>query len=327
MATPSNISPKMKLTRRVAVAAALGAAGEGGLSGETLARELGISRMAVSKHVAALKGLGFEVAATPHAGYRLLRTPDACLPETVAPLLYDPLFAGCSGGPVTGSTNDDAKRLAREGAAEGTLVVAAEQRGGRGRFGREWESSSGGAYVSCILRPRRAPSEIGPLSVVLAMGIAGALAALGVPVGLKWPNDLVCDGRKLGGILVEMAAEAERVEWVVTGCGVNVSMPQGPGAAHVREFAPEVTVPRVAAAVADGMAAGYRAYLSGETSTAAEFERWDTLAGTAIVVRDMTGATVAEGIARGIADDGRLIVDLGAGGEQRVVAGEVTLRG
>lgn len=317
----------MMLTRRAAIAAALVAAGDAGLSGETLAQELGISRMAVSKHVAALKDLGFEVAATPHAGYRLLQAPDTCLPETVAPLLRDPLFTGCSGGPVTGSTNDDAKRLAREGAAEGTLVAAAEQRGGRGRFGREWESSPGGAYVSCILRPERAPSEIGPLSIVLAMGIADALAALGVPVSLKWPNDLVCGGRKLGGILVEMAAEAERVEWVVAGCGVNVAMPQGPGAAHVREFAPGVTVPRAAAAVADGMAVAYRAYLSGQTSVAAEFRRWDALAGTGIVVRDMTGAIVAEGVARGITEDGRLIVDTRDGGEQRVVAGEVTLRG
>jgi len=317
----------MTLTRRVAIAAALVAAGDVGLSGETLAQELGISRMAVSKHVAALKDLGFTVTAVPHAGYRLLSVPDACLPETVSPLLRDPFFADCSGGPVTGSTNDDAKRLAREGAPEGTLVVAAEQRGGRGRFGREWESCPGGAYVSCVLRPERSPSDIGPLSIVLAMGIAEALAALGVPLGLKWPNDLVCDGRKLGGILLEMAAEAERVEWVVVGCGINVAVPQGPDSACVREFAPEAAVPGVASAVAGGIAAAYRSYLSARTSVAAEFRRWDVLEGTGVVVRDMTGAVVAEGMARGVTEDGRLIIDAGESGEQRVVAGEVTLRG
>ncbi len=316
----------MSATRRAAIATALHAGGEAGVSGEALARELGISRMAVSKHVAALREMGFQVASSPRTGYRLLGAPDACLPETVAPLVTDPLFVAWAGGPEVTSTNDEAKRLARAGAPEGTVVLAAVQTGGRGRFGRTWESPSGGVYLSCVLRPGLAPVAMGPLPVALAIGAAEGLASLGVPVGLKWPNDLVVDGRKLGGVLVEMAAEADRVEWVVVGCGVNVAPVAACGVAWVREHVPDAAVAAVAAAIADGMAGAYARYRAGALDVVAEFARLDTLAGQQIAVRDVSGAVVAEGIARGIVPDGRLVVQT-AQGVVEVMAGEVTLRG
>jgi len=316
----------MSATRRAAVAAALHAGGEAGVSGEALARELGISRMAVSKHVATLREMGFAIASSPRIGYRLLGAPDACLPETVAPLVTDPLFVAWAGGREVASTNDEAKRLARAGAPEGVVVLAAIQTGGRGRFGRTWDSPSGGVYLSCVLRPALAPAAMGPLPVALAIGAAEGLASLGVPVGLKWPNDLVVDGRKLGGVLVEMAAEADRVEWVVVGCGVNVAPVATPGVAWVREHAPGVSVAGVAAVVADGMAAAYARYRAGALDVVAEFARLDTLVGQQVAVRDLSGTVVAEGVAGGIVPDGRLIVHT-AHGSVEIMAGEVTLRG
>ncbi len=313
-------------SRRAAIASALVAAGAHGVSGEMLAAELGITRVAVNKHVAVLRALGYEIRSTPHVGYRMIAAPDLCIPEEVCPRLTDPLWVSCDGAVEVASTNDEAKRMARERKPEGTLVVAARQVGGRGRFGRVWESPKGGVYGSCILRPPLEPGAIAPLSLVVAVGAARGLASFGVPVGLKWPNDLIAGGRKMGGILLEMAAEADRVDWVVAGCGINVAGRPGEAASSVREFAPTARVADVAAAVFDGIAAAYRQFLgAGFASIHVEYETLSTLNGTEVTVADATGTVVAEGIVRRVAADGALVVRA-RDGEVRVRAGEVTLR-
>ncbi|MRS12794.1 MAG: biotin--[acetyl-CoA-carboxylase] ligase [Actinobacteria bacterium] len=313
-------------SRRAQVAAALAAAGPAGVSGEAIAADLGVSRVAVSKHVAALRALGYKIAAAPRAGYRLESAPDACIPEEVGPRLRDPLWIACEGAAEVTSTNDDAKRLARARAPEGVSVVAARQTAGRGRLGRVWESPAGGAYVSCVLRPAIAPAEAAPLSLVVAAGVARGLRAAGVDAGIKWPNDLMLDDRKLGGILLEMSAEADRVEWVVVGCGINVGAAPGPDGAFVREAVSGARVAEIAAAVLDGIAAGYREFLQdGFGPARVEVLARDTLAGRPVTVRDAAGVIVAEGVAAGVSDSGELLLD-GAGGQFRVAAGEVTLR-
>ncbi|MGB4442118.1 MAG: biotin--[acetyl-CoA-carboxylase] ligase [Coriobacteriia bacterium] len=315
------------LSSRAAVASALAAAGPAGISGEAIASAIGISRVAVSKHVASLRVLGYEVRSAPRAGYVLVHAPDACIPEEVAPRLRDPLWVACEGAPEIGSTNDEAKRLARAGAAEGTAVVAACQTGGRGRLGRVWESPAGGAYVSCVLRPSLAPAQMAPLSLALALGAARALEPLGVDVALKWPNDLEYDGRKLGGLLLEMAAEADRTEWVIAGCGVNVSEPGLPGSAWVREAAPDALAAAVAAALLDGMAGAYRSFVrDGFGVLREEFEARASLTGREVTVRDAAGVVVDEGVVRGVAEDGSLLLQRD-GDTVRVSAGAVTLRG
>lgn len=314
------------LPRRAAVAAALAAAGDAGVSGEALAAELGVSRVAVSKHVAALRDLGYSIHSAPRAGYRLLAAPDVCIPEEVCPQLRDPLWVACEGGLEVVSTNDAAKRLARAGAAEGTLVVAARQTGGRGRFGRVWESPEGGAYVSCVLRPPLGPAAMAPLSLAVAVGAARGLEGLGVPVGVKWPNDLEARGAKLGGILLEMAAEADHVEWVVVGIGVNVGAGAHERGAAVRGFVPSARVADVAAAVLDGVAGAYAEFVRfGFSRLHAEYEALSVLTGRRVSVADAVGSPVAEGTVTGVSDDGALVLDTPAG-EVRVNAGEVTLR-
>jgi BirA family biotin operon repressor/biotin-[acetyl-CoA-carboxylase] ligase len=316
----------LTLSTRAAVASALTGAGERGISGETIAATLGVSRVAVSKHVAALRSLGYRIASAPRAGYRLELAPDLCLPEEVGPRLADSLWVSCEGAAELGSTNDEAKRLARGGAPEGTAVVAAHQTGGRGRFDREWASPDGGAYVSCVLRPPLPPAGVAPLSLVVAVGAARGIGTLGLDVGIKWPNDLEAHGRKLGGILVELAAEADRVEWVVAGCGVNVSAPAHERGARVREWLPDAGVAGVAAAVLDGIAGAYREFLAGGFGAlAGEYAGRATLTGRSVVVRDASGGVVADGVVTGIGADGALLLDR-TGTQIAVHAGEVTLR-
>lgn len=313
-------------SRRTDVAAALAEAGAAGVSGERLAAALGISRVAVSKHVAALRELGYRIASAPRAGYRLEAAPDLCIPEEVAPRLTDPLWVACVGGLELSSTNDEAKRRARAGASEGSVVVAARQTGGRGRFERSWQSPHGGAYVSAVLRPPADPAAVAPLSLVVALGAARGLGSLGVTAGVKWPNDLHADGRKLAGVLLEMAAEADRVEWVVAGIGVNVADPGLPGSAWAREQAPDVPVADVAARVLDGIAGVYRTWIDvGFAPLRAEYESRLTLTGSTVAVRDAGGRVLGEGEVRGIDGTGGLLVAT-ASGTVVVHAGEVTLR-
>lgn len=322
--------------RDEAVLAALRAASGDAVSGEALAASLGVSRVAVAKRVAALRDLGYGIDAAPGLGYRLLSAPDRPLPAEVRPLLDSRMWTRLEGGGTTGSTNDDAKAFARAGAPEGTVVLAAEQTGGRGRLGRAWSSPPGGVYLSAVLRPPLAPADISPLALVAGIGLARAFAALGVVTALKWPNDVYLDGRKLAGILLEMSGEAERVEWVVIGCGINVHAPRSPadGAAYLDDAWPSADPPpsgahalaTAAAAALDGLAGAYADFRAGGFAPLRdEYESRSWLAGRHVAVRDASGDERAAGRVRGIDGDGRLIIET-AGGRIAVTAGEVTLR-
>lgn len=315
--------------RRTEVLAALREAGPAGISGQTLAGRLGVSRVAVGKHVAALRGLGYQVAASPGTGYRLVSAPDAPLPEEVRPLLRSPMWVRLEGGGATGSTNDDAKRLALAGEPHGTAVLASEQTGGRGRFGRPWSSPKGGVYVSAVLRPEVPPVLVPPLALAAALGVARGIETLGVKPVLKWPNDVLLEGGKLAGILLEVSAEADALEWAVLGVGVNVRRPAGGGfggAAYLEDMGPAPLLAAVAAAVLDGLAEAYESWAdSGFAALRAEYEARSALAGRDVTVRDAHGAAIAAGVVTGVDDGGRLLVRSGAQ-VTPVVAGEVTLR-
>ncbi len=316
------------MSTRDTVLASLRAAGEAGVSGEAIASALGVSRVAVSKHVAALRALGYGIESRAGAGYRLTSTPDLALPEEVSPLLVSPLWSEISGGLVTASTNDDARALALGGAAEGTVVVAARQSAGRGRLGRDWSSPEGGAYFSMVLRPGVAPAEAGPLALVIGLGVARGLESLGVRVGLKWPNDVNHESGKLAGILLEMSAEADRVEWIVAGVGLNVHRRPGADerAAFVADAVPDITVARAAAAALDGIAAAYLEWLAGGFAALRdEYEARSVLTGTTVTVSDAAGRVRAEGVVAGVDDGGRLLVETD-GRIEAVSSGEVTLR-
>lgn len=120
------------------------------------------------------------------------------------------------------STNRMAWEYCQQGAKEGTVIVAAEQTAGRGQWGRQWQSELGGGYLSVLLRPSLASQDAGQLTLCTAWGIAQHLQDLGIPVGLKWPNDLVLQGRKLGGILTETRVSHNRIDRSVVGIGLNV---------------------------------------------------------------------------------------------------------
>jgi BirA family biotin operon repressor/biotin-[acetyl-CoA-carboxylase] ligase len=214
-----------------------------------------------------------------------------------------------------GSTNDEAKRLARDGAPEGTLVAADEQTAGRGRGENSWISPRGkGIYASLVLRPALEPSRGGELSLLVGAATAEALSEeTALPVEVKWPNDLVIHGQKVGGILVEAAAGDRVFEYAVAGIGINVSFERKelrganvPATSLALEKGDVPPREEILAAVAARFGQSYREYLQGG------FSYWKRLVegvmthqrGDALALQ--TGAGVRRGAYEGIEEGGLL---------------------
>jgi BirA family biotin operon repressor/biotin-[acetyl-CoA-carboxylase] ligase len=200
------------------------------VSGTKIAEEIGVTRSAVWRLIEQLRSLGVEIAGHPATGYQLEAVPDLLLPEFLAPLLRGCRFSDLHHYFKTGSTNAEGMQAAAAGAPEGTVFVAEEQTAGRGRGGHNWLSQrSMGIYCSVVLRPKVAPADILMLSLLAGLAVAGAVeSVIGVRPDLRWPNDLLLDGRKFCGILTEMNAEATRVRYAVLGIGINVNQAEFP---------------------------------------------------------------------------------------------------
>ncbi|NSW76689.1 MAG: biotin--[acetyl-CoA-carboxylase] ligase [Candidatus Atribacteria bacterium] len=299
----------------------------GAISGETLAQETGVSRVAVWKSIQTLRELGFPVESS-RAGYRLRELPD---------FLFGPYLEAVLEGtfpnlrvvfyPEIPSTNAEAKKLAEEGYPEGTLVVTENQTQGRGRLGRGWFAERGKSLtVSLVLRPKLEPRWCPSLSLLTALSLAFALEGLGFPVTLKWPNDLYLSGKKVAGVLLESAMEMDRVEWVVVGVGVNVNGESFPPELADRAtslfLAKKEPLPRfqVLQAFLAALGKEYPRFIEEKSFTPwiSAFSSRLPFLGKPVEV--VLGEKVFQGIAERIDEDGALWV-----GEHRFPWGEVSL--
>lgn len=197
------------------------------VSGAEFAALLKVSRTAVWKHIRGLREQGFLIQSRHSSGYELLGSPDILSPAAVsAGLKTSRLGSRVICLDETVSTNADASRLAEEGAPEGTVVIADSQKQGKGRLGRIWHSPPGSnLYFSLILRPRILPVAASQLTFLSAVAVARAIESV-TPLkpSIKWPNDILLNGRKVAGLLNEMSAETERVNYVILGIGVNLNI-------------------------------------------------------------------------------------------------------
>ena len=201
------------------------------VSGTKIAAEIGTTRSEVWRLVQQLRTLGVEIAGHPATGYRLKAVPDLLLPEMLAPLLKGTIFSHIHHYYKIGSTNTQAMESAAAGAPEGSVFLAEEQTAGRGRGGHTWHSArSLGIHCSVILRPPLPPSEALMLSLAAGLAVHDAVRQMDsrIEPDLKWPNDLLFEGKKFCGILAEMNAEATRVRYIVVGIGINVNQTQFP---------------------------------------------------------------------------------------------------
>jgi len=204
------------------------------VSGEVLSKELGTSRVSVWKHISGLREAGYVIEASSR-GYRLMSSPDLLLgcefPE------WGKKFQHFT---TVDSTMDVARVLADRGAEGGTVVVAESQNRGRGRLSREWFSPRGGIYFTLILRPEITPVYAPRLNLMASVAVARTLRnLLGLDARLKWPNDVLIEGRKVCGILAEMGAEMDAVKFINIGVGINANLSiarYGEKAASLKDF-------------------------------------------------------------------------------------------
>ncbi len=189
------------------------------LSGALLCSEIGISRAAIWKHVRSLRQNGYQISALPNRGYRLDREPDLLNIEKFKQRSIYYYQA-------VDSTNLTARLLAEEGAPNYSIVVAEEQKNGRGRLGRSWFSpKANGLWFSILLRPRMLiPTQAAPVTLVAAAVLANQINnQYGLPMKVKWPNDLLIRGKKAGGILTELKGELDQIEYLIIGIGLNIN--------------------------------------------------------------------------------------------------------
>jgi BirA family biotin operon repressor/biotin-[acetyl-CoA-carboxylase] ligase len=202
------------------------------VSGTKIAQEISSNRSDVWRLIQQLRGLGVDVAGHPSTGYRLRSVPDLLLPEILRPLLRGTIFdTHLHHFYKIGSTNTAAMAAAAEGAPEGSVFLAEEQLAGRGRGANSWQSPrSTGIYCSVVVRPTLPPSEVLVLSLAAGLAVRAAIQQVDsrVTADLKWPNDVLIEGKKVCGILTEMNAEATRVRYIVVGVGINVNQASFP---------------------------------------------------------------------------------------------------
>jgi BirA family biotin operon repressor/biotin-[acetyl-CoA-carboxylase] ligase len=306
------------------------------VSGEELCRLAGISRAAIWKHVEKLRTEGYDIEASPHLGYRLAGVPDRLIPSEIKWKLKTKIFGSqIISYRKVDSTNDAAYELAEKGIKEGTIVLAEEQGRGKGRHGRSWQSPpKGGIYMSIVLRPRMAPNEIPRITLLAAVAAAKSIRkATGLSAMIKWPNDILIGNKKVCGILTEMKAEQDSVDFVVLGMGINVNTPVRSlprGASSLREEMrdtnrrTELSRVEISKKILEALEAEYNTLKEkGSGPIMEEWRRLSAMLGSRI--RVVLQNRAFEGQAHDIDPDGSLVVRLDSGVMEKVSSGDVEM--
>ena len=306
------------------------------ISGEEISSGFHVSRTAIWKHINSLKEAGYEIESSPRQGYRLNKLPDVLVTEEIMlSLKTERLGLNVQVFAELPSTNDLAKKLANEGADEGTIILAEKQLQGRGRMGRHWESpAKKGLWLSVILRPPIKPYLASQIIFVVAVGVCRALRSItGLDVKIKWPNDLLINGKKICGILTEMSAEIDMLNYVVIGIGVNINHQQG-------DFPLEIIDTATSLSIASGnnyrrveilqeillqLENTYQQYLQhGFVSILTDWKALNCTLGKDVKVFSMEEKF--NGIAEDLNQDGSLLVRRENGQLETVIVGDVSLR-
>ena len=201
------------------------------ISGERMSEAFGVSRSMIWKVIKGLRDEGYVIDSVTNKGYKLVGVPDLVTEEEIRSVLETEIFGReIYDFSEIDSTNVIAKARAREGAGEGVVFIAESQTGGKGRLGKNWVSPSGtGIWMSVVVRPEIVPQEVSGITLVVGLAICKAIREVtDLPAYIKWPNDIVVNGKKVCGILTEMSAEIDRVNYVIIGIGINVNTTKFP---------------------------------------------------------------------------------------------------
>ena len=307
-----------------------------GVSGAQFAEQLGISRAAVWARIEELRRVGYEIQAGPHFGYRLIGSPDVLHADDLLARLGKTRVIGrdIQVFEQTTSTNDAVERLARDGVKEGAVVFAESQTKGRGRLGRKWISPGRkGLWFSVLLRPNLRPQEATQLTVASATALRRAIQfTTRLQPEIKWPNDILIEGKKVAGILTELSAEVDCVKHIILGIGVDVNLDAGELPVELRKTATSlkmetggmVSRAELAVAILRELDFDYARICGGAFPAVAD--EWES--GCVTIGKNVTvhiGDRKIRGRAESLDDDGALRLRTEHGHLERIIGGDVTL--
>ncbi|MBU1147591.1 MAG: biotin--[acetyl-CoA-carboxylase] ligase [Candidatus Omnitrophica bacterium] len=305
--------------------------GSGYVSGEELSKALGVSRTAIWKHIEKLREEGYDIAASPHLGYKLIALPDVLSSiELRRGLETEIIGKKIYSYKEVSSTNDAAHELAASGEEEGAIVAAEYQTKGRGRLGRKWISPRGkGAYFSIILRPDILPREVSLITLISALSVAKAVReTAGLSAYIKWPNDILINGLKVCGILTELNGETDKVNFVIAGIGININtkkelLPDG-STSIAEERHCHVSRLEFVKAVLVNLDRYYKVFNKGEIGDIlSEYKKLSAVLDRRVQINYHN--RLISGQAIDVDKDGALILRLDSGFNERVLAGDVVM--
>lgn len=306
------------------------------VSGESIADELKVTRTSIWKSIQTLKKIGYDIESRGKLGYKLNSMADLLLPAAVQSGLNTKIIGGeMIHKDSIDSTNQLAKKLASENAADGTVIVAEEQTGGKGRLERKFYSPRGKSILfSLILRPKCLPKDAPKFTLMAAVAVANAMKRFNLPAQIKWPNDIMFDGRKVVGILTELSAQIEKVNYIVVGIGINVNIARKDFPDDIKKIAASLSeINRGEISRVDFFRAVLEEFDKLYTKINAEgfgkiFEQWKKFNITLGRKVKVTSADTGDkffGVAEDIDEDGALIVET-ENGRQTLYAGDVSIR-
>ncbi|MCC6545186.1 MAG: biotin--[acetyl-CoA-carboxylase] ligase [Nitrospirae bacterium] len=305
------------------------------VSGQEISNNINISRTAVWKHIEGLRKKGYLIESMPSKGYRLVEIPDRLCPDKIR----DTLKTKTIGKKIlffdeVGSTNDVAMESGAKGLAEGLVILSEGQSHGKGRMGRTWVSPGNvNIYISILLRPDISPQYAPVMTMMSAISTARAITEVtGLETTIKWPNDILIDRKKVSGILTEMNAEQERINYIAAGIGINVNMKK-------QDFPEDLRMPATSLSECLGKRVDRMNLLFALINTLEQdyeelknygvksiFRRWRN--GCDILKRRIQVSLPGEqitGVAEDLSPEGGLIMILDRGGKRVIYAGDVTI--
>ena len=304
-------------------------------SGEEISQKLGVTRAAIWKAIKKLQADGYEIESSTKKGYKLLSSPNVITPSEIKHnLCTEVLGQDIYYKEEIDSTNNQAKVLAREGAKEGHLIIAEHQSQGKGRLGRSWQSPAGtGIWMSLILRPHILPKYASQLTLIAGLSMCEVIQEItGLEAKIKWPNDIVVNGKKVCGILTEMSAEMESINYIILGIGVNVNMAYFPeelpyASSLAIEGKKEYSRKAIIKAFLEKFEIDYKAYKKQPdlTSIMERYEKNCITLNRKVKLLVSHEEVIAK--ATGISNEGELLVTLEDGTMKVVSSGEVSVRG
>ena len=310
-------------------------ASDGYVSGQELCGKFGVSRTAIWKAINQLKQAGYEIEAVQNRGYHIVSTPDILSENELRSIrktewLGNRIYYEAE----IDSTNTKAMKLAEEGAPHGTIVVTDHQMNGRGRRGRTWESPAGEAIaMTFLLRPKIDPNNASMLTLIAAMAVArGIEDETGLKAGIKWPNDVIINRKKVSGILTEMSAQADYVNHIVVGIGINVHIDEFPeelkniATSIFLELGIKINRAALIERICEYFEAYFEVFLQTEDFSGISKQYDAYMVNRNQPVKVLDPKDTYEGTARGITTRGELLVDTWES-RKLVSSGEVSVRG